>query len=154
LGASVDGADDRSVVDGAIGVGEINEQAMFEKADFQANCMDVVRAANPDLVDEMAFLPTGDQQAEGQPNWLNPVMIACDHTGLLKLIGEIAGADLTNDSFRAALDQLGPVSLNGYGQASFASDGKWDGLDEFYLQEYDFASDSIEAGDSFTVERS
>jgi hypothetical protein len=154
LGASVDGAADRSVLDGAVSVAELNEQEMFADADFQTNCMDVVRDVNPDLVDEMSFIPTGDQQANGQPNWINPIMIACDQTMLLKQLGEIAGAELTNDSFRAALDEIGPVQLNGYGEASFDSASKWDGLNEFYLQEYDFEQDLIELiGDSIVVER-
>jgi len=154
LGASVDGASDRSVLDGAIGVGERSEQAMFDDPEFQSACMDVVRDANPELTDEMAVLPTGDEQAAGARSWLNPVMIACDQTMLLDLIGEIAGADLTNESFLEALDELGPVRLNGYGQASFRSADKWDGLDEFSIQEYDFATDTVnEIGDSIIVER-
>ncbi|MCH7790222.1 MAG: hypothetical protein IH940_12395 [Acidobacteria bacterium] len=155
LGPSVDGVTDRSVLDGAIGVGELNEQSMFEKPEFQTSCMDVVRAANPELEEEMSFLPTGDEQAAGQPSWLNPIMIACDQTMLLQLLGEIAGADLTNDTFRAALDELGPVELHGYGQASFNSASKWDGLDEFYVQQYNFDTDSIEIiGDPIIVDRS
>ncbi|MGI9602693.1 MAG: ABC transporter substrate-binding protein [Acidimicrobiales bacterium] len=154
LGASVDGAQDRSLLDGAITVAEVNEQFMIEDDDFQTNCMDVVREANPDLVDEMSFLPSGDQQAEGQPNWVNPVMIACDQTRLLAALGEIAGADLTNDSFRAALDELGPFDLYGYGQASFGSEAKWDGLDEFFIQEYEFETETIAiVGEAIVVDR-
>nr|NIR38385.1 hypothetical protein [Actinomycetota bacterium]NIS32978.1 hypothetical protein [Actinomycetota bacterium]NIT96572.1 hypothetical protein [Actinomycetota bacterium]NIU20266.1 hypothetical protein [Actinomycetota bacterium]NIU67917.1 hypothetical protein [Actinomycetota bacterium] len=153
LGAGVDGASDRTLLDGALSVSELNEQAMIADEDFQTNCMDVVRAANPDLVDEMAFLPTGDQQAQGQPNWVNPVMIACDQTRLLDAIGEIAGADLTNDTFLAALDRLGPFDLYGYGLATYASDRKWDGLDEFFIQVYDAVSDSIEVLEPVVVDR-
>lgn len=153
LGASVDGTPDRGLLDGALSVSEINEQAMIADADFQANCMDVVRSANPDLVEEMSFLPTGDQQAQGQPNWVNPVMIACDQTRLLDALGEIAGADLTNDSFTAALDELGPFDLYGYGQATFNSADKWDGLDEFFIQEYVAATDSIEVLEAVVVDR-
>jgi len=153
LGASIDGTPERSLLDGALSVSEINEQAIFADADFQTNCMDVVRAANPDLVDEMSFLPTGDQQGAGEPNWVNPVMIACDQTRLLDALGEIAGADLSNDSFQAALDELGPFDLYGYGQASFNSESKWDGLDEFYIQEYDAATDTIEVLEAVVVDR-
>lgn len=153
LGASIDGTPERTLLDGALSVSEINEQAMIADADFQANCMDVVRQANPDLVEEMSFLPTGDQQARGQPNWVNPVMIACDQTRLLDALGEIAGAELTNDSFRAALDELGPFDLYGYGRASFNSVDKWDGLDEFFIQEYDAATDTIEVLEAVIVDR-
>ena len=42
----------------------------------------------------------------------------------------------------------------GYGQASFTSAGKWDGLDEFYLQEYDVETDSLQIiGDAIVVDR-
>ena len=122
--------------------------------DFIANCIDVVTAANPELEEEILYLPTGDEQAAGAKSWVNPIMIACDQTRLLKAIGEIVGAELTNDSFRAALDELGPFDLFGYGQASFDSESKWDGLDEFYLQEYDAASDVISVvGDPIVVDR-
>ena len=154
IGPSVDGAEDRSVLDGAIGVGEITEAAMLADPDFIANCIDVVVAANPELEEEILYLPTGDEQAAGRRSWVNPIMIACDQTRLFDMIGELAGADLTNDSFRAALDELGPVDLHGYGQASFDSESKWDGLDEFYLQVYDAASDTISVvGDPIIVER-
>ena len=154
IGPSVDGAADRSVLDGAIGVGEITEAAMLIDDDFIANCIDVVTEANPELEEEILYLPTGDEQAAGAKSWVNPIMIACDQTRLLKAIGEIVGAELTNDSFRAALDELGPFDLFGYGQASFDSESKWDGLDEFYLQEYDAASDAISVvGDPIVVDR-
>jgi hypothetical protein len=154
IGPGVDGANDRSVLDGAIGVGEITESAMLIDDDFITNCIDVVIAANPELEEEILYLPTGDEQAAGKKSWVNPIMIACDQTRLFDMIGEIAGADLTNDSFRAALDELGPVDLYGYGQASFDSESKWDGLDEFYVQVYDAASDSISVvGDPIIVDR-
>ncbi len=154
IGPAMDGAADRSILEGAVGVGEITESAMLIDEDFVENCIDVVIDANPDLAEEILYLPTGDEQAAGQRSWVNPIMIACDQTRLLKMIGEIAGADLTNDSFRAALDELGPVDLYGYGQASFRSDDKWDGLDEFFLQVYDAETDAIVVvGDPIVVDR-
>ena len=63
-------------------------------------------------------------------------------------------ANISTIGFLAALDDLGPVDLHGYGQASFASAGKWDGLDEFHIQEYDFELDSISLiGDPIVVDR-
>jgi hypothetical protein len=145
---------DKSTMDGAVTVGPIAEPAVFEDPEFWETCMQVVLDAHPELEAEFAYLPTGEQQAAGEPDWLNPVMHACNYTNLLKLIGEIAGADLTNDSFRAALDDLGPVELYGLGQGTFDSESKWDGLDEFYLQVYDAATDSIVIeGDPVVVER-
>jgi hypothetical protein len=155
LQAAIDGVTDRSIVDGSVTVGEVNEQTMFDDPDFWDNCMNVVLEANPELEPEFQYLPTGDQQGDGEPNWVNPTMISCDQTRLLKQLGEIAGAELTNDSFRAAVDELGPFDLKGYGQASFNSASKWDGLDEFYLQVYDFSSDSIQFdGDAIIIDRS
>ena len=145
---------DKSTMDGAITVGPIAEPAVFEDPEFWETCMQVVLDAHPELEPEFAYLPTGEQQAAGEPDWLNPIMHACNYTNLLKLIGEIAGADLTNDSFKAALDELGPVELYGLGQGSFDSESKWDGLDEFYLQVYDAATDSINVeGDPIVIER-
>lgn len=143
LAAVVDGTEDRSYVDGTVSVSQIPAQAIFEDADFQERCMSVFREAYPELEPETTYLPNGDQQAAGEPNWVTPVHRACNHTRLLKALGEIAGADLTNDTFRLALDELGPFKLIGQGQATFSSDSKWDGLDEFYLQVYDFETDSI-----------
>ena len=51
------------------------------------------------------------------------------------------------------LDELGPFDLYGYGQASFNSESKWDGLDEFYIQEYDAESDSIRVVEAVVVDR-
>ncbi len=153
LTASVAAAEDSSVLDGAISVGERPEQVMIEDPGFQENCMEVVLEANPGLAEEFSYVPNADQQAAGEPNWVNPVMIACDQTMLLKMLGEIAGADLTNETFRAALDELGPVTLNGYGEASYSSD-KWDGLDEFYIQEYDADTETISiVGEAIVVDR-
>ncbi|MCY3634677.1 MAG: hypothetical protein OXH23_03600 [bacterium] len=40
-------------------------------------------------------------------------------------------------------------------QVTYNSDSKWEGLDEFYLQTYDYESDSILLGDeSIIVDRS
>ena len=117
--------------------------------------MNVVLEAYPELEPEFQYLPTGEQQAAGERDWLNSIIYGCNQTMLLKEIGEIAGADLTNDSFRAALDELGPIRLHGYGQASYGSESKWDGLDEFYIQIYDAETDSIVIeGDALIIERS
>ena len=153
LGAAVSGADDRANLDGSLGVGAVDEQSMWDDPEFWEACMQPVLDANPELEPEFQYLPNGDQQAAGEPNWLNPAMMACDHSMLLKELGEIAGADLTNATFLAAVDELGSIELNGYGQA-FYSSTKWDGLDEFWIQEYDAASDSVILGASVVIDRS
>ena len=55
---------------------------------------------------------------------------------LLQALGEAAGPDLTYDTFVAALDEIGPIEYPGLGQANYRTD-KWDGLDTFFLQEFD-----------------
>ncbi|MDE0579356.1 MAG: ABC transporter substrate-binding protein [bacterium] len=151
LQAIVDGTDNRAYVNGNVSVSQIPSEAMFENPDFQERCMSVFREAYPELEPETAYLPTGDQQAAGEPNWVAPIQRACNQTRLFKAIAELAGANLTNDSFRQALDQLGPFELIGVGQATYNSDSKWDGLDEFYLQTYDYETDSILIGDESII---
>ena len=154
LQAIVEGTDDLSLVDGHVSVSQIPAEAMFEDPDFQERCMSVFREAYPELEPETTYLPTSEQQAAGEPHWIHPIQRACNETRLFKAIAEIAGANLTNDSFRQALDELGLFELIGIGQATFSSDSKWDGLDEFYLQTYDYESDSILLGDeSIIVDR-
>lgn len=101
LQAIVDGTDNRAYVDGNVSVSQIPSEAMFENPDFQERCMSVFREAYPELERETAYLPTGDQQAAGEPNWIAPIQRACNQTRLFKAIAELAGANLTNDSFRA-----------------------------------------------------
>jgi hypothetical protein len=73
---------------------------------------------------------------------------------LLERLGEIAGPNLTNDTFRAALDELGPIELYSAGKASYRSADKWDGQDEFYLQRWNEAEDRLELiGDPIVLER-
>ncbi|MDH3705552.1 MAG: ABC transporter substrate-binding protein [Acidimicrobiia bacterium] len=154
LTSAVDGAADPSLLDGAISVAPRPDEVFWEDPTFRAACVDPVVDAHPDLAEEFDRIPTGDEQAAGVTSWLNPTRIACNQVFLLAQIGEYAGADLTNDSFRAALDELGPVRLHGYGQATFASEGKWDGLDEFTIQEYDAAADLVRVvGDAIVIDR-
>ena len=155
LQASVDATTDKSTMDGVVAVTNINEQAIWEDEEYWENCMNVVLEAHPELESEFQYFPSGEQQAAGERDWLNPIIYSCNQTALLKELGEIAGADLTNDSFRAALDELGPFRLHGYGQASYNSESKWDGLDEFYIQVYRSETDTIEIlGDAIIIERS
>lgn len=155
LGASVEGAEDPSWVDGVLGVGSLPDNDAWADPDFTENCTDVVLAAHPELEDAFAEqVPTGPEQAEGKANWFGPIYWACNHAMLLKELGEIAGAELTNDTLRAALDELGPVTLYGSGQGSLRSADKWDALDEFYIQQYNAAADTIELiGDPVVLDR-
>lgn len=154
LESTLTGLDDRSLLDGAITVAPVDDETVWADPAFRAACVDVVLDANPELEDEFVSLPTGEEQAAGEPFWLNPVRNACVQTMLLKELGEIAGAELTNETFKAALDEIGTVELPGIGRASFDSESKWDGNDEFVLQEYNASLDAIESeGEPIIVDR-
>jgi len=145
---------DQSLLDGALTLSSPSADDVWEEPDFRAACIDPILEVHPELTEEFSYLPDSDQQAQGERNWFTPTRNACNHTMLLQRLGEIAGAELTNDSFRAALDELGTVELYGYGAANFRSDGKWDGLDEFSLLEYDAANDSLDPiGEPITIDR-
>ncbi|MDG2029158.1 MAG: ABC transporter substrate-binding protein [Acidimicrobiales bacterium] len=154
LNTDTEAASDKTLLAGGLAVGSVTPDDVWADPEFQEICIAPILAAYPELTEEFSYLPDSDQQATGERNWLTQTRSACNQTRLLTQLGEIAGADLTNDSFRAALDELGPVELLGYGQASFTSAGKWDGLDEFYLQEYDVETDSLQIiGDAIVVDR-
>ncbi|MEZ5165023.1 MAG: hypothetical protein R2695_00530 [Acidimicrobiales bacterium] len=146
---------DKASLDGVLTVGPLSDEAVWADPEFRTNCVDPVIEAHPEMAEELnAPLPTADEQAAGTASWLLPIRSACNQTMLLRALGEIAGADLTNDSFLEALDELGTVELYGLGQASFTSAGKWDGLDEFSLQVYDAATGTLQPeGDPIIVDR-
>ena len=154
LNTDTEAASDKTLLEGALAVGAITPDEAWSDPVFQETCITPILDANPDLVDEFSYLPDSDQQQAGERNWLTQTRSACNQTRLLTALGEIAGPDLTNDTFRAALDELGPFELLGYGSASFTSEGKWDGLDEFYLQQYDVATDTLQRiGEAVVIDR-
>ncbi len=154
LPAAVDGAADPILLDGAVTVDARPPELFWEDQDFRSACVEPILKYHPDLAAEFAKNPTGEEQAAGARSWPNPTRIACNQTKLLKALGEIAGADLTNDSFRAALDELGPIKLHGYGRATYTAESKWDGVDEFYIQQYDATANAIEVvGDPIITDR-
>lgn len=91
LGAAVEGAEDPSLMDGVFGVGGRSDDEVWADPAFMAACSDVVLEAHPDLEDQFEYVPTGEQQANGEPNWLGPIRDACAQTMLLQQLGEIAG---------------------------------------------------------------
>jgi hypothetical protein len=155
LGSSVVASPDTAVLDGVLGIGGKPGADVWKDPNFKKNCSDVVLAAHPELKDEFdRQVPGPEEQAHGLPNWLITISGACNHTMLLKQLGEIAGANLTNDTFRAALDKLGPVELYSAGRATFRSADKWDGQDEFYLQRWNEKEQRLELiGDPIVLAR-
>lgn len=156
LDATVGGISDTSIIDGALSVSQAPDASFwFDDPVFKEECIDPIVAANPELADQFLVLPDGDAQAGGEPNWALPTLTACNMTRLLKQAGELAGAELTNETFAAALEELGSIEILGYGQGSFRfSDGKWDLLDQFEVQRYDDATGTIEViGDPVVIDR-
>ena len=155
LPSSVVALEDTSFLDGVYGVAGTSLQETWDNPSFQEECADVVLDANPDLAEEFEQqVATSQEQADGLPNWAITVSGACTSTFLLKEIGEIAGADLTNESFRAALDELGPVERPYGGRMSFRSDDKWDGQDEFRFVRWDEdRAELMTVGDPILVDR-
>lgn len=144
LGSSVVASNKTAILDGVLGIGPRPGQDVWDDAEFTKNCSDIVLKDHPELKSDFAKqVPDGEEQKAGLASWYITIAGACEHTSLLEKLGEIAGADLTNDTFRAALDKLGTVPFHGVGQASYRSKDKWDGLDTFYLQRWSEAKKSL-----------
>ena len=136
LAAIPEAMDDPSLADGATTVSFLPDDQLWEHPDFAAECVAPFAEAHPELADELAPLPTEVDMGAGEPQWIVPIRRACYGTRLLAALITQAGPDLTYDSLIAALDEIGPVEYPGLGQANYRGD-KWDGLDTFYLQEFD-----------------
>jgi hypothetical protein len=67
--------------------------------------------------------------------WIT-VSDACTDLRMFKAIAEKAGADLTNDSWTAAVDDFGEITIPGQ-EFSSLTEGKYDAEDGFRLVEYD-----------------
>ena len=92
-------------------------------------CVDVVEEALGIEVIATSELPDGD------PNYFSGTIGACRTVSLFVQIAEAAGPDLTNESWIAALDKMGDLSLPGYEFVSLNS-GKVDARDQLVLVEF------------------
>lgn len=77
-----------------------------------------------------------DLLAEGEANYWASLQNTCKSFELLRHIATAAGPDLTNDSFRAAVESLGNFSMSGIPYASLGPD-KADARDTLSLAEWD-----------------
>ena len=102
--------------DGIIGVGGASDEEQWELPATQ-ECVDIFEAAHPDI----AVLPSSEVP-DGEPDYAEPVADACRHVRLFELVAAAAGEPLTNDSFRAALAEVGPFELAGQPFNSLAAD--------------------------------
>ncbi|MDH3704575.1 MAG: ABC transporter substrate-binding protein [Acidimicrobiia bacterium] len=95
-----------------------------------AECIDVVEAATGVEVIATEALPEGD------PNYWSGTIGACRRMAVFTQIAEAAGAELTNDSWAAALDQVPDLTVPGFEFVSLSS-AKTDARDSLVLVEYD-----------------
>ena len=99
--------------DGAISATGLTDTEQFEDPTIQEECIDVFNAANPDIE-----VISPEDVVEGEEHWFNSVINYCYWLRLFEIVATEAGADLTQDSFAAAVESLGPIDLWGFPFAS------------------------------------
>lgn len=104
-------------------VDELTYAAMQECVDAVEEALGVEVVATSEVV-------------EGDRDYFSGTTGACRTIGLFVQVATAAGADLTNDSFVAALDNVPDLILPGYEFASI-SGSKFDARDQLVLIEYD-----------------
>ena len=103
-----------------------NEESFTEPL-FQEECVAPWDAANPDLAAENpSVVPAGE------PSHGVGLRVACRALSVFTTIAEAAGENLNNDTFGAALEELGEVALPGTGIGTLGN-GKYDALDDLRL---------------------
>lgn len=117
--------------DGAISTSGLTDIEQFEDPVIQEECIAVFNAANPDI----EVISPADV-VEGEEHWFNSVINYCYWLRLFEIVATEAGADLTQDSFAAAIESLGPIDLPGFPYASLGPD-KFDADDSFRLVVFD-----------------
>jgi hypothetical protein len=94
------------------------------------DCVAVVEAATGTTIVDPTTAGPGD------PDNIASVQWACAELGLFVAIAEAAGADLTNDSFRNAGEQLGTFTIPGFGDGFYGPDSP-DGDPPIYFWTWD-----------------
>ena len=95
-----------------------------------ADCLDVIEAGLGLEVRSVELLE------EGEPNYWSATQTSCRLFELFRQIATAAGPDLTNESFAAAVDDLGSFSIPGQPYNSLGP-GKYDARDTLSLGEWD-----------------
>ncbi|MDH3707233.1 MAG: hypothetical protein OES57_14280, partial [Acidimicrobiia bacterium] len=111
----------------------------FDEPGLQ-DCIGRVVERLPEPVE--VFAP--NELPEGEPDWYTGIRDACTNLAVFVPAATAAGPELTNDSFRAGLESLGPIEIPGRVFASLGP-GKWDAEDGFRL--YVFDADTGDAGE-------
>lgn len=119
------------MIDGAITPTGLTDDEIYDEAGTQ-ECREIFFAANPDIVPDK--LPS--EYVEGEEQWFNPIMSYCRWIQLFTQIATAAGPDLTPESFLAAMDGMGDITLPGLPFASLGP-GKYDADDSFRLSIFD-----------------
>ena len=115
----------RPFYDGALSLAGLTADEAFAEEEMQ-RCISIVEAAVPDLT------VVNPEELTEPEDWYAGIDDACTSLRLFVAAAEAAGPDLTNDSFRAGLESLGPIALPGKAHAS-TGPGKWDADDGFRL---------------------
>jgi len=116
-------------IDGA-GTLLTNRSFLSSTDPVMADCLDVIEAGLGLEVRSVELLE------EGEPNYWSATQTSCRLFELFRQIATAAGPDLTNESFAAAVDDLGSFSIPGQPYNSLGP-GKYDARDTLSLGEWD-----------------
>jgi len=137
---AVAGRADLSVFPAVYTHGGITDVQRFEEPVFQDECAAVWNAAHPD---DPVLNPS--EVESGEPNHTVGLGNVCRPLAIFVAAAEAAGPTLNNDTFQAALDDLGPVHLPGLGAGSVSA-GKYGAQDEMLTYEFDPARSTSDQG--------
>ena len=85
---------------------------------------------------------------DGEPNHVVGLGNVCRALTIFVAVAEAAGPNLNNETFQAAMDNLGEFVLPGFGPASL-SEGKYGAQDDLRMWVYD--PDTAESDTGFTA---
>ncbi len=119
------------MIDGIITSTGLTNDEIYEEAGTQ-QCREIFFAANPGIVEDK--LPS--EYVEGEEQWFNPIMSYCRWLQLFTQVATAAGPDLTPETFLAAAESFGDITLPGLPFASLGP-GKYDADDSFRLSVFD-----------------
>ena len=126
LGADTTPAD----AHGAITITGLTDQQAWNHESV-ADCRAIFAAAHPEVT-----LMDPDEHEDGDEKWFKSIHLYCRLLRIFELVATEAGPDLTQDSFAAAADRIGEISLPAVPFASFGP-GKPDASDSFQLAQFD-----------------
>ncbi|MEM9464642.1 MAG: ABC transporter substrate-binding protein [Actinomycetota bacterium] len=114
LGATIT---DKSVADGVITSTGPTEDEIWDRPDFQEECVAPVAERVPE-----ADLRRLSEYEAGEERWFSSVRLQCQVIEIFVAIATAAGPELTHDSFRAGADSLTDFSVPVWGPSSLGPD--------------------------------